>query len=129
MIFSDGEDTNAAAHGRSLDDILQSAVEAGVPVYFVRMNYGYGREEAKQIPDYLWIEAVEKTGGQFFAASDEKSLLAAIDEIDRVSAGTIQVKEYNSQRPQFTIFALLAAFCLTGALTLKLSCPCFQKFP
>ncbi len=129
VIFSDGEDTNTTAHGRPLDDILKSAVEAKVPVYFVRMNYGYGREEAKQIPDYLWIEAVEKTGGRFFAASDEKSLLAAIDEIDHVAAGTIQVKEYSSQRPQFTMFALVAALCLTGALTLKLACPCFQKFP
>jgi hypothetical protein len=127
VILSDGEDTNAAAHGRPLDDIMQSAVDAGVPVYFVRMNYDL--KQGEHIPDDLWIHAVEKSGGRFFAASDERSLLAAIEEIDQVSAGTIQVKEYSSQRPRFAIFALLAVLCFTVALVSKLFVPGFQKFP
>jgi len=127
VIFSDGEDTMAAIHGRSLEDIVQGAVDAKVPIYFVRTNYDRGK--GQHIPDDLWIPAVEKTGGEFFAASDEASLLAAIDKIDRVSAGTIQVNEYSSQRPRFSIFALIAAACLTGAITSKLAVPYFQKFP
>ena len=127
VIFSDGEDTNAAVHGRTLDDILQSAVEAKVPVYFVRTNYDRGRGD--HIPDDLWIPAVEKTGGAFFAASDEKTLLAAIEEIDRVSAGTIQVKEYSSRRPRFVLFALAAIVCFSAAIAAKLTIPYFQKFP
>jgi Ca-activated chloride channel family protein len=127
VIFSDGEDTTAMVHGRSLDDIVQSAVDARVPVYLVRTNYDKG--DGQHIPDDLWIPAVEKTGGEFFAASDEASLLAAIDKIDRVSAGTIQVNEYSSQLPRFSIFALVAAACLTGAITSKLAVPYFQKFP
>jgi len=127
VIFSDGEDTNAVVDGRSIDDIAQSAIEAKVPVYFVRMNFD--RERGKNIPDDLWIPVVEKTGGEFFAASDEESLLAAIHEIDRVSAGNIQVKEYSSQLPRFAGFALITAVCLTGAIVSKLAVPYFQKFP
>jgi Ca-activated chloride channel family protein len=127
VIMSDGEDTNAAANGRPLDDIMQSAVDAGVPVYFIRMNYDLKKGE--HIPDNLWIPAVEKSGGRFFAASDERSLLAAINEIDQVSAGSIQVKEYSSQRPRFASFAMLAVLCFTGAVAAKLTVPWFQKFP
>jgi Ca-activated chloride channel family protein len=127
VIFSDGEDTNASVHGRSLDDILLAAIEAKVPVYLVRTNYD--RQKGKIIPDDLWAPAVEKTGGKFFAASDEDSLLAAIAEIDRVSAGNIDVRQYTSQRPRFGIFAVLAALCWTGAATLRLTLPPFRKFP
>jgi hypothetical protein len=127
VIFSDGEDTHAVVHGRPLEDILKSAVDAKVPVYFVRTNYD--REEGKVIPDDIWMPAVEKTGGKFFAAKDEDSLLAAIHEIDRVSAGTIEVRQYTSQRPRFGVFAVIAALCWTGAVATKLTVPYFQRFP
>jgi len=127
VIFSDGEDTQAAVRGRLLDDIVQGAIDAKVPVYFVRTSYD--RAKGAQIPDDLWIPAVEKTGGEFFAASDERSLLAAIDKIDRVAAGTIQVKEYSSRRPRFALFALAGMFCLSASITSKLAIPYFQKFP
>ena len=127
VIFTDGEDTHAVVHGVSLDDILQTAIDARVPVYFVRTNYDRGK--GKVIPDDIWIPAVEKTGGQFFAASDENSLLAAIAEIDRVSAGTISVRQYSSQRTQFGPFALFAAAFWTAAIASKLMVPQFQKFP
>jgi hypothetical protein len=127
VIFSDGEDTHAVARNRTLDDILQSALDAKVPVYMVRVNYD--RTKGKVIPDDLWIPAIEKTGGQFFAASDEDSLLNAIHEIDRVSAGNIEVRQYSSQQPQFSIFALIAAVCWTSSITAKLAVPYFRRFP
>jgi Ca-activated chloride channel family protein len=127
VIFSDGEDTHAVVHGRPLDDILQSAIDAKVPVYLVRTNYD--RTKGKVIPDDIWIPAVEKTGGKFFAASDENSLLAAIAEIDRVSSGTISVRQYTSQRAQFGPFALFATVLWTAAIGSKLLVPRFQKFP
>ncbi len=127
VIFSDGEDTHAVVHGRSLDDILQSAIDAKVPVYFVRTNYD--RDEGKVIPDDIWVPAVEKTGGKFFAAKDEDTLLAAIAEIDQVATGTIEVRQYTSQRPRFGVFALIAVLCWTGAIGAKLTVPWFQRFP
>jgi von Willebrand factor type A domain len=126
VIFSDGEDTNAVVHGRSLDDIIRSAVVAQIPVYFVRTNYNLQRGG---LADSLWIQAVEKTGGKFYAAKDEPSLLAAIEDIDKQSAGTIRATEYSAEQPRFGMFALIAASCFVVAIASKLTVPYFQRFP
>jgi Ca-activated chloride channel family protein len=128
LIFSDGEDTNAMINGRPLDDIIRGAVEAGVPVYFVRTNYNKA-EGDPAVPDKLWSDAVRKTGGKFFAASDERTLLGAIDQIDQVAAGTVQLTEYGTQRPRFSLFASVAAVCFALAALSKLTVPYFQRFP
>jgi hypothetical protein len=127
VIFSDGEDTRAMIDGRSLDDIMKTALDTKIPVYFVRTNYDRGKGQV--IPDELWIPAVEKTGGKFYAASNEKALLDAISEIDSVSNGTIEVRQYSSQEPRFAVFALMAAGLWTSAGALKLAVPYFQKLP
>ncbi len=127
VIFSDGEDTRAMIDGRSLDDIMKTALDTKIPVYFVRTNYDRGKGQV--IPDELWIPAVEKTGGKFYAASNEKALLDAITEIDSVSNGTIEVRQYSSQEPRFAVFALMAAGLWTSAGALKLAVPYFQKLP
>jgi hypothetical protein len=127
VIFTDGEDDNAEVNGVDLDEIMHEATAVKIPVYFVRTNYGKG--EGSLVPDELWKPAVAKTGGRFFAAKDENSLLEAIADIDRVSSGTIQVRQYTSQRPQFAMFAGIAIACwVTGAM-LKLALPFFQKWP
>jgi hypothetical protein len=127
VIFTDGEDTRAIINGRTLDEIVQSTVDAKIPLYFVRTNYE--RERGKVIPDELWIPAVEKTGGRFYAADSEESLLNAIRDIDEVSAGTIQTTQYSSQRARFAFFAMIAVACWTGSAALKLTVPGFQKLP
>ena len=128
LIFSDGEDTNAVVDGQSLDQIIRGAIDAGVPVYFIRTNYNKA-EGDPAVPDKLWSEAVRKTGGKFFAASDERTLLAAIEEIDQVAAGNIRLTEYGTQTPRFTLFASIAAMCFIGSALAKLSVPLFQRFP
>jgi hypothetical protein len=127
VIFSDGEDTRAMIGGRSLDDIVQSAIKAEIPVYLVRVNYD--RTKGQVIPDELWIPAIEKTGGKFYAASSEQTLLAAIKDIDAASTGTISVRQYSSQQPRFGVFALFAATLWASAAALKLFMPYFQKLP
>jgi hypothetical protein len=127
VLFTDGEDTRAIVNGRTLDEIVQSAIDAKIPVYMVRTNYE--RAKGKVIPDELWIPAVERTGGRFYAADNEDSLLNAIREIDAVSAGTIQTRQYSSQRPRFALFAAIAAACWLLSAALKLGVPFFQKLP
>jgi len=91
----------------------------------VRVNYD--KNKGQIIPDERWIPAIEKTGGKFYAASSEDTLLRAIEDIDRVATGTIKFKQYSSQQPRYALFALAAAaFWATGAL-LKLSLPYFEK--
>jgi hypothetical protein len=125
VIFSDGEDSNYQIGNKSLDEVIKTAVDAKIPVYLVRTNFD--KKEGQIIPDERWIPAIEKTGGKFYAASDEDSLLKAIRDIDRQATGTIEFRQYSSQQPRFEIFALIAATFWTAAATLKLGVPYFQK--
>ncbi|HJU41182.1 MAG TPA: VWA domain-containing protein [Vicinamibacterales bacterium] len=127
VIFTDGEDTTSIVHGRSLDDILKSAVDNHIPLYFVRTNYD--KEFGEGIPDAQWREAVEKTGGRYYVAKDEASLLAAVNDIDREAVGTIAARQYTSQQPRFTLFALLAALLWSTAAALKVLTPYFSRMP
>jgi hypothetical protein len=127
VIFTDGEDTTSIVHGRSLDDILKSAVDNEIPLFFVRTNYNKSFGEG--IPDAKWKAAVEKTGGRYYVAKDESSLLAAVADIDRQSAGVIERREYASQQARFPPLAFLAAMLWTGAAGLKVASPWFGRFP
>jgi hypothetical protein len=127
VLFSDGEDTRVQVGDRTLDEILQNSIDNKIPVYMVRTNYE--RERGKVIPDEIWIPAIEKTGGRFYAADNEDALLAAINDIDKVAAGTIATRQYTSQRPRFAFFAMAAATCWLTAAALKLALPPFQKLP
>jgi hypothetical protein len=127
VIFTDGEDTKAIVHGRSLDDILESAIEHKIPLYFVRTSYDRGLGDL--IPDALWRSAVEKTGGRFYAAKDEDSLLRAIHDIDAAAAGSVRIRQYSSQEPRFSFFAAVAAALWASAAALKMVVPYFQKLP
>lgn len=127
IILSDGQDSQAIVDGRSVTDILSEATRAKIPVYLIRVSYnkGFGRV----LPDEIWKPAVEATGGRFYAAADESTVLRAITEIDRRSAGAIATRRYSTGQPQFSPFALVAAMCWAAALGLKLTIPYFQKFP
>ena len=127
VIFTDGEDTTRIVHGRSLDDILKSAVDNRIPLYFVRTNYE--KEFGEGIPDAQWRAAVEKTGGRYYVAKNEATLIAAIDDIDREAVGAISARQYSSQQPRFTLFAVIAFACWTTAGGLKLFFPAFARFP
>jgi len=127
VIFTDGEDTTALLEGRKLDEILASAVANHVPLYFVRTNYD--KDMGELIPDRAWKEAVERTGGRFYAVSDESSLLRAIADIDRSASGAIRVTHYSSQEPKFALFAGAAAVLWLFAAALKLAVPRLQQLP
>ncbi len=127
VIFTDGEDTTSIVHGRSLDDILKSAVDNKIPLYFVRTNYE--KEFGQGIPDAKWREAVEKTGGRYYIAKNEASLIAAVDDIDREAAGKISARQYVSQEPRFTVFAFVAFALWTTAAGSRVGTPFFGRLP
>ncbi len=127
VIFTDGEDTTSIVHGRSLDDILKSAIDNKIPLFFVRTNYN--KEFGEGIPDAQWKAAVEKTGGRYYIAKNEASLIAAVEDIDREAVGTIETRQYSSQQARFSLFALAAAALWTSAAGLKLATPWFGKLP
>ena len=130
VIFSDGEDTKVSGPrlgGMNVDEILSGATRAKIPVYFIRVSYN--KAIGKAFTDPIWKPVVEKTGGKFYAASDEATILSAIGEIDKVAIGKIAIKQYSTQQPRFTSFALVAIALWTLALALKLTVPYLRKFP
>jgi hypothetical protein len=127
VIFSDGEDWQVRVHGRHVDEILADAVETKIPVYMIRT--GYGRELGGIKPDEIWKPAVEKTGGKYYAAADEATILRAVREIDQVSTGKVAINRYGNQEPKFAPFALVAVGLWSLALMLHLTVPIFRKFP
>ncbi len=127
VILSDGADSEVTLDGRPLSEILDEAVEARVPVYFVRLKFT--RALGESISDDIWKTAVERTGGRFYAASDESSILRALAEIDRLAVGTVSVRRYSTDRAHFSPFALMAVGLWSLAAASKLSVPWFRRFP
>lgn len=127
VIFSDGQDTHAVHEDRSLDDVLREASDNEIPVYFIRTSYD--RQLGDVLPDRVWKEAVERTGGRFFPAADETMIIEALHEIDRLAAGRIEVTNYVAREPRFAPFALAAAALWTVALALTLGFRTFRTFP
>jgi hypothetical protein len=74
-------------------------------------------------------QAVERTGGRFYAAASEETILRAIRDIDRAAVGRIDIKQYATQRPRFAPFAFMAGVMWMLALVLKLTVPYFRTFP
>jgi Ca-activated chloride channel family protein len=127
VLFSDGEDSSVIASGTPVAAIVRDAVAAEVPIYFVRTRYG--REFGTLVSDAEWKEAVESTGGRFYAASDESAILQAIRDIDRLGAGRIDLNTYVSQRPMYAPFALIAAALWSLAVGLAMTVPAFRRCP
>lgn len=127
VLFSDGEDSEVLGRSRSVGDLVRSAQAAKVPIYFVRTRFD--RTFGSVVSDSLWRDAVEATGGRYYAASDESTILRAIQDIDRVSVGRIDIKQYVTQRPQFRPFTLVAAATWSLATMLMLTVPYFWRFP
>jgi len=127
VLFSDGEDSGVIQGDTSVLDVVEAAEAAEVPIYFVRTRYQ--REFGGIVSDELWRDAVERTGGRFYAASDETAILDAIADIDRASVGEIEVNQYVTQQPAFGPYAASAAGLWSLAALLALVVPQFRRFP
>jgi Ca-activated chloride channel homolog len=127
LIFSDGDDTQVQFEGRPLDDILKAAYDYKIPVYMLRI--AANKQLGEVVPDAIWKEAIEKTGGRFFPVADESAVFRAVHEIDRLAVGRIDVARYTVNRPQFAPFAAAAVALWAVALTLRLTVPYFSRFP
>jgi hypothetical protein len=127
LIFTDGRDEQATLNGRHLDDVMADARKFKVPIYMIRTAFNTKFGGVPQ--DALWKSAVEASGGRFYVAAEEEDILRAVRDIDRLSPGRINVRQYTSQQPRFSGYALIAvALWLTAGL-LKLGVPYFRTFP
>lgn len=127
LIFTDGRDDQAMLNGLRLNEIMADARRSKVPIYMIRTAFNTKFGGVQQ--DAFWKAAVEASGGRFYAAAEEKDILSAIQDIDRLSPGQINVRQYTAQQPRFSGYALIAvALWLTAGL-LKLGVPYFRTFP
>jgi von Willebrand factor type A domain len=125
VIFSDGMDAEVLQDGRTGFDVLREAAAAKIPVYFVRV----GGSTDDRLSDAMWQSAVARTGGRFYSAADEATIVRAVQEIDEAATGRIAMREYSMRRPVFQRFAMAAGALWTLALTLRFTVPWFQRFP
>ena len=126
VIFSDGQDENVRFKGMTLEQVLAGAIVHKVPVYLIRTSYD--RQLGDVVPDKLWKEAVERTGGKFYAGADERTILRAINEIDAAAKGRVKYA-YEVKRPRYMKFALTAVALWTLALALQMTLRTFRTFP
>ena len=127
VIFTDGADADVLENGKTVDDVLADAQRTKIPVYLIKI--GGNIQNKRSVADELWIGAVKRTGGEFFSGGDEETIIRAIQAIDRRSAGTIEMKQYSTERPRYAVFALTAAGLWCMALLLRFTIPTFQTFP
>jgi Ca-activated chloride channel family protein len=127
ILFTDGRDSELNRQGRPLDALVAEARRYRIPVYMIRTanKMRFGRVDE----DRIWQSVVERTGGRFYAAYDEESILLALREIDRLSPGRIDVREYSVQRPRYAGYTLLALALWLTAAAMKLTVPVFRTFP
>ena len=133
VLISDGEDTQVKLGDRSLDEILLEARRSQIPIYFIRTDWqrSLGELYYPLAIDYdaIWKSAIEKTGGKYYAGSDEVSILAALKDIDSLSAGKINTTRYSARQPRFILFAFAAIVVWTTSVVSWLFFRFFRKFP
>jgi Ca-activated chloride channel family protein len=127
IIFTDGRDSELNRQGVPIDAMVAEARRYRIPVYMIRTAYNMPFGKVQQ--DKIWQPVIERTGGRFYAAADEDAIIQAIAEIDRLSPGRIETREYSVQRPRYAGFVLAAVALWLMAALLKLTVPTFRTFP
>ena len=127
IVFTDGRDSELTRQGKSIEALVATARTERIPVHMIRT--AFDRREGDVLQDKIWRATVEKTGGRFYAAYDEESIRRALRDIDRLSPGRIDTRQYSVRRPRFAGFALAALGLWLTAAALKLGLGVFRTFP
>jgi Ca-activated chloride channel family protein len=127
VIFSDGQDNNVQIGNMSLEQVLKKAVDNKVPVYMIRT--AFSRNLGDVVPDQVWKKAIDATGGRFYPAANQQTIMQAIREIDAAATGRVEVREYAVKQPRYAKFALAAVLLWTLALGLQMTFGTFRTFP
>jgi hypothetical protein len=127
IVFTDGRDSQLNRQQTELDRVVDDTRRWKIPVYMLRT--AFNRREGEILQDKIWKATVERTGGRFYAAYDDESIARSLREIDRLSPGRIETREYSVRRPRFAGWVLVALGLWLTAASLKLSAGVFRTFP
>jgi Ca-activated chloride channel homolog len=127
IVFTDGRDSQLNQQTNALERVVTEARTWKIPVYMMRT--AYNRREGEVLQDKIWRATVERTGGRFYAAYDDESISRALREIDRLSPGRIETRDYSVARPRYAGWTLIAVGMWLSAAMLKMGFGVFRTFP
>ena len=92
----------------------------GMAPFPVKTVFGVTRQQVPVDIDENTLKSIaEMTNGQYFRATDNKSLKAIYKEIDQLEKTKIQVNEYSKKNEEYLPFALIALALLTIEIILR----------
>jgi Ca-activated chloride channel family protein len=113
VLFTDGENNR----GREPVDVLNEAKGADIRVHMIGVDL---ESEVKEKPAVQQlVHAIEDSGGRYFDATSERSLMAAQQEVDSIEKGLLSSRVYVRDVPVYQWFAIPALIALAAALALR----------
>jgi Ca-activated chloride channel family protein len=130
ILLTDGESN---VHDIDEDTAIDDAIKAGVKVYTIgagtngvapiRIDRGDGRSELMQmsvsIDETLLRRIADKTGGQYFRATDNASLKKIYAQIDKLERTTIEEERFTEYHMFYGWFVAAAMALVALALLLR----------
>lgn len=130
IVLTDGESN---VHDIDEDTAIDDAVKANVKVYTigagttgiasVRVPRGDGTSELRQmqvsIDESTLRKIADKTGGQYFRATDNASLAKIYREIDRLERTSIEAQQFTEYHQYFGTFVAIAMALVVLAFLLR----------
>jgi Ca-activated chloride channel family protein len=113
VLFTDGENNR----GREPVDVLNEAKSADIRVHMVGVDLETQVKEKPAVQ--MLVRAIEESGGRYFDAANERSLIAAEREIDSIEKGLLTSRVYVRDVPVFQWFAIPALVALAAAVGLR----------
>lgn len=130
ILLTDGESN---VHDIDEDTAIDDAVKAGIKVYTIgagttgvapiRLDRGDGRSELMQIAvsidETLLRRIADKTGGQYFRATDNASLQKIYAQIDKLERTAIEEERFTEYHQYYGWFVAAALALVTLAFALR----------
>jgi len=130
VLLTDGESN---VHEIDEDTAIEDAVKAGVKVYTIgagttgiapiRVEVGDGRTELMQtqvsIDERTLRKIADKTGGQYFRATDNASLGRIYEQIDKLERTAIEEERFTEYYQYYGWFVVTAMLLVVLALVLR----------
>ncbi len=92
----------------------------GMAPYPIQTAAGTRYQNMKvEIDEDVLTEIAAMTGGKYFRATDNESLLEIYKEIDKLEKSKIDVQEFSIKNEEYLLFAILAVFMLLAEIVLK----------
>ena len=113
MLFTDGENNR----GREPVEVLNEAKGADIRVHMVGVDLESQVKEKPAVQSL--VHGIEQSGGRYFDAANERSLMAAEREIDSIEKGLLTSRVYVRDVPVFQWFAIPGLIALAAAVGLR----------